>query len=347
MLQRIFSGVLVGSCTLSLLTANARTQESAERKLQVVTTTGVLASLVRAVGGERVDVLALASPRQDPHFVEPRPTLMQRARAADVFVEVGLQLELWAQKVVDGSGNPRIQSGQPGRIVASQGIATLELPTSLSREWGDVHPSGNPHVWLDPLNAGEMAGTIAAGLARVDPAHAQDYTQRAEAFRRDVDERLFGRELCEEIGRAKLARLARQGRLDEYLESHELAAELGGWLALAKPLRGRPIVTYHKTFVYLAERFGIRIVAEIEEQPGIAPSARHRDAVLALMEEQGVRTILQEVFFDRTAADYLAERTAARVAEVPIDVGEEVLLGDYSALIDRILGALLESEEAR
>jgi zinc/manganese transport system substrate-binding protein len=327
--------------------ADARAQDGAEPKLQVVTTTGVLAGITRAVGGERVEVLALSSPRQDPHFVEPRPTLMQRARAADVFVEIGLQLELWAQKVVDGSGNPRIQGGQPGRIVASQGIATLELPTSLSREWGDVHPSGNPHVWLDPLNAGDMADNIAAGLARVDPAHAAEYAQRAEAFRRDVDERLFGRELCEEIGAAKLARLARQGRLDDYLASHDLAGKLGGWLARAKPLHGRPIVTYHKTFVYLAERFGLRIAAEIEEKPGIPPAARHRDAVLALMKEEGVRTILQEVFYERTAADYLAERAGARVAVVPIDIGEDVGLADYPALIERLLGALLESEEAR
>jgi zinc/manganese transport system substrate-binding protein len=328
----------------SLLPAGARGQNGSERKLQVVATSGVLASMAKVVGGDRVEVQALSSPRQDPHFVEPRPTLMQRAREADVFIEVGLQLELWAQKVVDGSGNPRIQTGQPGRIVASQGITTLEMPSSLSREWGDVHPNGNPHVWLDPLNAGEMAANIAAGLARVDSAHADEYAQRAEAFQRDLQERLFGRDLCTEIGASKLGRLARQGRLTEYLDSHQLAAKLGGWLKRAQPLRGKPIVSYHKTFVYLADRFELKIAAEIEEKPGIPPSARHRDAVLAMMQEQKVHTILQEIFYDRTAADYLAERTGARVAVVPIDVGEDVGLDGYPALIDHLLDELLESE---
>ncbi len=342
MSNRIQASTVASLLCVSLLPARASGQDHADRKLQVVATDGVLASMAKVVGGERVEVQALSNPRQDPHFVEPRPTLMQRARDADVFIEVGLQLELWAQKVVDGSGNPRIQTGQPGRIVASQGITTLEMPSSLSREWGDVHPNGNPHVWLDPLNACEMAGNIAAGLARVDSAHADEYAQRAEAYQKDLTERLFGRDLCTEIGASKLARLARQGRLTEYLDSHQLAAKLGGWLKRAQPLRGKPIVSYHKTFVYLADRFELKIAAEIEEKPGIPPSARHRDAVLALMQEQKVHTILQEIFYDRTAADYLAERTGARVAVVPIDVGEDVGLDGYPALIDHLLDELLE-----
>ncbi|MBK7644079.1 MAG: zinc ABC transporter substrate-binding protein [Planctomycetes bacterium] len=110
-------------------------------KLKVVTTLGVLASLAREVGGDYVEAQALANPQQDPHFVQPRPTLMEKARSADVFVELGMQLELWAQKVVEGSGNPRIQPGQPARVVASTGVTALELPRELSREWGDDAPT--------------------------------------------------------------------------------------------------------------------------------------------------------------------------------------------------------------
>src|SRR5690349_21375247 len=128
----------------ALLFASAPAQEKpAGKKLEVVTTLSVLADLARQVGGAHVNVEALSDPRQDPHYVEPKPTLMQKARAADVFIEVGLQLELWGAKVAEGSGNPRIQMGQPGRVIASAGIETLELPTSISREWGDVHPYGN------------------------------------------------------------------------------------------------------------------------------------------------------------------------------------------------------------
>src|SRR5262245_59233218 len=198
---------------LTLLSlATVRPQGDA-KKLEVVTTLSVLADLVEEIGGGHVHVEALADPRQDPHFVEPRPTLMQKARAADLFVEVGLQLELWAEKVAAGSGNARIQAGQPGRVVASAGVATLELPAVLSREWGDVHPYGNPHVWLDPLNARTMAGNIAAALQKIDAGHADEYAQNLARFEQRIDEALFGAELVKQVGGKQLGRLARQGRL--------------------------------------------------------------------------------------------------------------------------------------
>jgi zinc/manganese transport system substrate-binding protein len=269
---------------------------------------------------------------------------MQRARNADVFVELGLQLELWADKVVAGSGNTKIQAGQPGRIVASTGIATLELPTSLSREWGDVHPYGNPHVWLDPLNAKDMAANICDGLSKVDAAHAGDYKSRLEAFQQRVDETLFGAELVKQVGGRKLARLAREERLADYLKSKDLTALLGGWLKTAETLRARPIVTYHKTSIYLAQRFGFRVPLEIEEKPGIPPSARHRDLVVETVKELGIRTVLQEPYYDRAAADYLAQKTGVHVVVAPNDVGEEVGVKDYFALIDNLLVRLVASE---
>ena len=313
-------------------------------KLKVVTTLGVLASLAREVGGERVEAEALANPLQDPHFVQPRPTLMEKARAADLFVELGMQLELWAGKVVEGSGNPRIQPGQPARVVASTGITALELPRELSREWGDVHPYGNPHVWLDPLNAKDMAANIAAGLEAVDPAHKDEYEANLKRFQERIDEALFGAELVKQVGGRMLARQARQGRLAEWLAQKQLDKSLGGWLARAAPLRGRPVVTYHKSWVYFAERFGLVVPIEIEEKPGIPPSARHRDAVVALMKAQKVHTVLHEVFYDQGAADYLASETGAHKAIVPIDVGAEAGVKDYFALVDLWIERLLAAE---
>jgi len=319
---------------------------SPEPKLRVVTTLGVLASLAHEVGGEHVDVEALANPQQDPHFVQPRPTLMEKARAADVFVELGMQLELWAQKVVEGSGNPHIQPGQPARVVASTGITALELPRELSREWGDVHPYGNPHVWLDPLNTKDMAANIAAGLEAIDPAHKPDYEANLKRFQDRIDEALFGPELVKQVGGRMLARQARGGRLSEYLVQKKYAELLGGWLARAAPLAGRPAVTYHKSWVYFAERFGLKIPIEIEEKPGIPPSARHRDAVVALIKAQQVRTVLHEVFYDQGAADYLASETGAHKAIVPIDVGAEAGAKDYFALVDLWIDRLLAAETA-
>lgn len=313
-------------------------------KLRIVTTLGVLGDLAERVGGDLVEVEVLSDPRQDPHFVSPRPTLMKKARRADVFIEVGLGLELWAEKVVSGSGNTRIQSGRPGRVIASRGVRTLELPRVLSREWGDVHPYGNPHIWLDPLNVKIMAANIAEALVAVDRDHAQEFEENLEAFQQHIDEALFGAELLEQVGAKKLGRLARAGRLVEYLEERDLAGSLGGWLAKAQPLRGRPIVTYHKTYAYLADRFGFTIPLEIEEKPGIPPSARQRDHVLEVMRSDSVRTILLEIFYDRRIADYLAEKTGATVAVVPIDVGQEVDAESYFDLIDLMLDSALEAE---
>ncbi|MEE9271643.1 MAG: metal ABC transporter substrate-binding protein, partial [Candidatus Krumholzibacteria bacterium] len=223
-------------------------------KLNVVTTLSVLEYIAGEVGGTRTSAQSLSDPRQDPHFVQPRPTLMKKTRQADVFVEVGLQLELWAQKVIDGAGNPRIQAGQPGRVVASNGISTLELPGILSREWGDVHPYGNPHVWLDPVNVKRMGANIADAFTSVDPEHADHYAGKLATFNARVDSALFGAELVANVGAAKLTRLAQRGRLFEYLADKGLAGELGGWLKKAEPLRGQKIVTYHKTWVYFARR---------------------------------------------------------------------------------------------
>jgi ABC-type Zn uptake system ZnuABC Zn-binding protein ZnuA len=314
--------------------------------LKVVTTLPLLKDLAREVGGDRVQIESLSDPHEDPHFVQPRPTLMQRAREADVFIELGLQLELWGGKVVEGSGNPKIQAGQPGRIIASAGIPTLELPQQLSREWGDVHPFGNPHIWLDPLNAKDMAANIAHGLEAVDPAHKDGYEERLKSFQDRIDVALFGEALVKEVGGKQLTRRARDGRLESWLKEKGLADKLGGWLKRAAPLAGRPIVTFHKSQIYFAQRFGLVIPIEIEEKPGIPPSARHRDAVVDLMKKQGVKTILEEIFYDRSAADYLARETGAHVVIVPIDVGADVGVPTYFDMIENELSKVLESEQA-
>jgi ABC-type Zn uptake system ZnuABC Zn-binding protein ZnuA len=310
-------------------------------RIHVVTTLSVLRYVAEEVGGDRVEVRSLSNPLQDPHYVQPRPTLMKAAREADVFVEIGLQLEPWAQNVIDGSANPAIQTGQPGRVIASEGISTLELPSVLSREWGDVHPYGNPHVWLDPVQVRRIAANIAAGLIRVDPAGREVYEANLADFQGRLDVALFGRELADEIGGAKLVRLASRGRLETYLGSRGLDGKLGGWLKKAEPLRGESFVTYHKTWVYFARRFGLEIPVEIEEKPGITPSARHRDHVIRVMKSRHVPMIVISRFYDRSAADYVSEETGAPVLSFPIDTGAVPGTETYFGLVDYILDGML------
>ena len=163
--------------------------------IKVVTTLPTLKALVEEVGGDRVDVVALSRGDQDPHFVTPTPVLMRRTREADLFIENGFTLEQWADEVVNGSGNSKIFRGTSGRVTAAEGIAALEIPSILSREMGDIHPQGNPHVWLDPLRAKIEATNIADALKRVDPENAGYYESRKESFHGRIDEALFGEEL--------------------------------------------------------------------------------------------------------------------------------------------------------
>ena len=175
-------------------------------------------------------ITTLARGVDNPHFLSPTPALMAKVSSADLFVENGMGLELWSVKLLDSAGNPKIRPGQPGYVRATVGMHVLEVPTDLSRAKGDLHPEGNPHVWLDPLNLPTAADNIAVALGRVDPAHAADYTANAKAFRLKIHESTFGKDLTGFMGGDLLARLAQGGKLDEFLTSKGLQGRLGGWL---------------------------------------------------------------------------------------------------------------------
>src|SRR3972149_1799131 len=159
----------------------------AQEKLKVVTTLNYLGMITKEVGGEHVDVVALANPKQDPHYVTPTPRMNETTRGANHFIENGLSLDVWAKNVLDASGNPGIQPANPGRLVATINVPVKELPTEISRSWGDIHPQGNPHIWLDPLNVKIVADNIAERLARLDRAHANAYTDGAEQLKHRID----------------------------------------------------------------------------------------------------------------------------------------------------------------
>jgi len=167
-------------------------------KLRVVTTLSDLASIAREIGGEHVEVKSLISGGQEPHTAVPKPSLMAAVNKADLFVEVGLELELWAERVLEGAHNPRVLEGQPGFVRASDGVSTLEVPRVLTRAEGGVHPQGNPHIWLDPLNGIKIAENITEGLKRVDPEHAEKYESNLTAFKERIWKALYG---CETAGR--------------------------------------------------------------------------------------------------------------------------------------------------
>src|SRR4051812_24068100 len=206
-------------------------------KIKVVATTPDFAAVAREIGGNAADVVALAKPTEDPHFVDAKPSHIVTLNRADVLIEGGAELELgWLPPLLESSRNAKIAAGAPGRIVASQGIKMLEIPTSFDRSKGDVHSLGNPHFLIDPLNAKIVAGQMAEHFAQVDPGSAAMYKANLATFNAKVD------------------------------------SKLAEWQKTLAPFKGAKIVTYHKDFVYLAQRFGLEIIDELEPKPGIAPS---------------------------------------------------------------------------
>jgi zinc/manganese transport system substrate-binding protein len=310
---------------------------AAPRKVSVVTTLNVLAGITREIGGDRVTATALAKPNQDPHTLVAKPTFKALAKNANLFVELGLGLDIWGAAVTDASGNPGIQTGQKGRVVASEGIVTRELPSTLSKAWGDIHPYGNPHVWLDPVNAKQIAVNIAAGLTRVDPDGKATYEANLKAFQLKIDEALYGKALLAEYGASKLERLSRRNELIDYLKTKKTYDKLGGWLKQAEEFRGLKILTYHKTWIYFCDRFGITIAGEIEEKPGIPPSQSYLATLIKKVKDEKIKVIFIDTIYPTKDGDFVASKTGAKIVASPIDLGGVEGTGDYFSLINTLL----------
>lgn len=274
-------------------------------RLNVVATTPDLAALAMAIGGDAVDVKALAKPTEDPHFVDAKPSHIVTLNRADVLIEGGAELEIgWLPPLLESARNDRIAAGAPGRVSASLGVRMLEIPTTFDRSRGDVHALGNPHFLLDPVNVRLIVAQIADHFAQVDPASAGLYRANLKTF---------------------------QAKLDE---------KLAEWQKQLEPFRGAKIVTYHKDFVYLAERFHLDVVENLEPKPGIAPSAAHLAKVITTMKAEKARVILVQPFQNRKTAETVARQTDAEVLDIPQQPGVLKNTATYFELMDVIVGKL-------
>ncbi|NQT20239.1 MAG: metal ABC transporter substrate-binding protein [Planctomycetes bacterium] len=318
-------------------------------KLNIVTTTSDLASIARAVAGDKATVRSICDGKRDPHFLQAKPSYIVMARDADLWIRVGMDLEIgWEQPVLDGARNGGIREGSPGHLDASQKILRLEVPArKVTRAMGGVHPMGNPHYWLDPLNARIIAGTIADRLAELSPAGARAFRKNCRAFERALDERMFGRELVAKVGGSKLWALELKGELLEFLGKKKLGDALGGWLGALHPLRGSEVVTYHRSWVYFMRRFGLSVPVELEPKPGIPPSPSHLAEVIENVKTRKIKTILVEPFYSRKAADLVAAKAGGTVVVCANSVGGQKEATDYFSLIDLIVkrvSAALQAE---
>ena len=289
---------------LCAVTVSARA--GAEERIHVVTTIETFADLARRVGGEKVAVESLSHGYQDPHFVEAKPNLMVVLNKADLLVHVGLELEIgWLPPLVLGARNDRIHVGQAGNLDASTLIELLDVPViRVDRSQGDIHPMGNPHYWLPPVNAVRIARGIAERLGQLRPADKDYFIARFQQFVVDIK------------------------------------AKVQAWEAAAKPFAGTKVVTYHKSWSYVSRWLKLEEVGYIENKPGISPSPDHLAQLIVGMRANKVKLVLVEDFFNRSIADDVAEKASAVVVSTPSDVGAKPAIKTYFDLVDALLASL-------
>ena len=263
-------------------------------------------ALVQELAGDQASVSSATTALQDAHHIEARPSLIARARNADLVLCTGSELEVgWLPLLLRQSGNQRIQPGTPGYMEASQLVARLEIPKVLDRSMGDIHPAGNPHVHLDPHNIAKIAQVLGDRLAQLDPANAAAYRERTAAF------------------------LARWG------------AAIRRWESEAAPLKGLTMVVYHRNMSYLSAWLGLREVGSLEPKPGIPPTTAHLADLVARMQAAPAKAIVYVAYNNPQAAEFLSARTKIPALMLPYTVGGSDGAKDLFGLFDDTLARLL------
>lgn len=274
--------------------------------VRVLATTADWGALTTELGGDRVDVYVATTAMQDVHRVEAKPSLVARARTADLLVANGADLEVgWLPMLLQESGNAKIQRGAPGYFEAASAVKLIEVPGKLDRSMGDIHPYGNPHIQLDPRNVAAVAKALAAKLAAIDPAGAADYAARAA----DFDKRW-----TEAIAR---------------------------WQAKAAPLKDVPVVIMHRDQAYLCRWLGLKELAAIEPKPGVPPTAGYLGQLVTKLTTTPPKVILLNAYNDPKAANWLSQRVHAPALVLPFSVGGSPAAKDLFGLFDDTIGKLL------
>ncbi len=276
--------------------------------VKVVATTTDLADIASSIGGDLVKVSSICKGNQDPHFVDAKPSYIVKLRRANLFVKVGLELEIgWAPRLLQSSRNPKIQKGAPGYVDASTGIRPLQVPTAGDRSLGDIHRLGNPHYWLDPRNGEIIAGNIADGLKRVDQEHAATYDQNLAAYTKRLD------------------------------------GAIAKWREKAAPIHGIPLVAYHNSWPYLEAFLGFHTVGFVEPKPGIPPSGKYIVSLVSTIKNQQARLVLMSPYYNVKTASLVARKANVPLVTLASSVGAMKGETDYFSLFDRNIETLLQT----
>lgn len=263
-------------------------------------------ALAQELGGNLVDVSVATNAFQDPHQIQAKPSLIARARSADLVVCTGAELEIgWLPVLLQQSGNAKVQPGLPGNFAAADYVRKLEVPSQLDRSQGDVHAAGNPHIQTDPRNIAVVASALGARLQQIDAAHASQYAQRLADF------------------------------------SQRWQRAINRWTAQAAPLRGEAVVSQHKAFVYLYDWLGLKEVAVLEPKPGVEPTASHLQEVLASLKNRPARMTLYSAYQDPKPAEWLSKNAGVPAVKIAFTVGGTDGAKDLFGLFDDTVARLL------
>jgi zinc/manganese transport system substrate-binding protein len=277
-------------------------------QVKVVTSLTDLASIAKLIGGDQVDAFAIATGFQNPHFVDPKPSYILKLARADVFVTVGLDLEIgWTPPLLNSARNAKIQKGGDGYCDASIGVPLLQVPVSASREQGDIHIYGNPHYWLDPLNGKIIAQNIFAALVRVDPDHRSLYEANLKKFDETVD------------------------------------AKIKVWIETMRPYAGTNVIAYHNEWPYFEQRFGLHIVDFLEPKPGIPPTPSQLLKVINEMKRDHIKMIITSPYFTTESAGLVARNTGGKVVTLATSVGANDRIKTYYELFDYNISQIIEA----
>ncbi|MFQ5559952.1 MAG: metal ABC transporter substrate-binding protein [Nitrospinota bacterium] len=269
-------------------------------KVTIVTTTEDLAAISREVGGDLVRVNSLSQGSQDPHFVDPRPSMILKVKKADLLMLVGAELETgWLPVLLRSARNGKILPGEPGYLDASETVEMLGKPKgNLNRSMGDIHGKGNPHYWLLPKNAIKIAKALLNRLLTIDPGSRKVFEANFQTFQKNV------------------------------------VAKTEEWKSRMLPLQGAKIIEYHLSWEYLAHAFGLTIVGQVEPKPGISPSPAHLGRLLSTIKDENVSFLIYENFREHSSGKFLSEKTGVEVLRLPISVGGEKGIKTWFDLMD-------------
>ena len=300
-----FIGLCVGAALTLVTTA-------ASANLNVFACEPEWGSLTKELGGDKVSIYTATTAAQDPHQIQARPSLIARARAADLVVCTGAELEVgWLPMVQRQAANGKIQPNSKGYFEAARYVRLLEIPTRLDRSEGDVHAAGNPHIQTDPRNIAAVVKPLTERMADLDPGNAAYYQARATDF------------------------------------TSRWNAAMQRWTQQAAPLRDAPAATQHKTWVYLFDWLGMKEVVTLEPKPGIPPSSGYLAQVVDTVKQNPVRMVIRAGYEDSRPSDFLKDRAGVPVAVLPFTVGGTPEAKDLFGLYDDTINRLLAAANAR